>query len=448
MTTELVGERAVVIGAGIGGLAAAGVLADHFGEVVVLERDTLPQNAAHRSGTPQSRHVHALLAGGQRALAELLPGFEEELAGAGAVPLRVGLDVRVETPGYDPYPQRDLGWAIYSMSRPLIELVIRRQVHRHANVALQPHRRVRDLLASPDGSAVTAVCCEHADRNSEVLSADLVVDASGRGNLTLGLLKSIGRPPPAETVIGVDIGYATAIFAIPEEAPADWKGMRTLPEPRQAGHGALMLPLEGGKWMATLGGRYEAKPPGDADGFLRATQQLRTPTLHNAIRRAALVGEVVRYGFPASVWRHFERLESFPRGLLPFGDAICRFNPVYGQGMSVAAQQALALRRLLRSPQQDPLAGLAPAFFAEASAIIETPWNSAAVPDLAHPKTVGQRPPDLDRRLKFGRALNQLGAAHPAVHRQIAEVQHLLKPSSILRDPELVERVRALMAEG
>jgi len=366
MAPSLVGNQAVVVGAGMAGLAAAGALADHIEQVVVLERDTLPPGAAHRAGTPQSRHIHALLAGGQRALSELFPGFEQDLSRAGAVPLRVTLDVRIEMPGYDPFPQRDLGFVTYSMSRPLIELVVRRRVERHPNITLRPLCRVRDLMPSADRAAVVAVCFENADGENETLPADLVVDASGRGNLTRNLLEAIGQPMPEETVIGVDIGYATAVFAISDDAPSDWKAMRTLPRPPETKGGGLLLPLEGGRWMVTLGGRRGDKPPGDAGGFMAFARQLRTPTLYKAIGHAERLGDVVRLGFSASVWRHFERLEAFPRGLLPFGDVICCFNPAYGQGMSVAAQEALLLRRLLGSRDGDPLGGLAPAFFAEA----------------------------------------------------------------------------------
>jgi 2-polyprenyl-6-methoxyphenol hydroxylase-like FAD-dependent oxidoreductase len=448
MAPTLVGKQAVVVGAGMGGLAAAGALADHFEQVVVLERDTLPLDAAHRAGTPQSRHIHGLLAGGQRALGELFPGFEQDLALAGAVPLRVTLDVRIEMPGYDPFPQRDLGFVTYSMSRPLIELVVRRRVERHSNITLRPRCRVRDLLPSADHTAVTAVCSENADGKSETLPADLVVDASGRGNLTCSLLESIGQPMPEETVIGVDIGYATAVFAIPDDAPSDWKAMRTLPDIRESSRGGLMLPLEGERWMVTIGGRHGDKPPGDGDGFLAFTQQLRTSTLYDAIRHTERLGDVVRFGFSASVWRHFERLQTFPRGLLPFSDAICRFNPIYGQGMSVAAQEAVLLRRLLGSGEGDPLAGLAPAFFTEACGLIETPWASAAVPDFAFSETEGERPPDLDRMLKFRRVFNRLAAADPAIHKLTTEVGHLLKPRSALRDPGLIERAQAMMTEA
>ena len=159
---------------------------------------------------------------------------------------------------------------------------------------------------------------------------------------------------------------------------------------------------------------------------------------------------MARFGFPASVYRHFERLLKFPRGLLPFGDAICRFNPVYGQGMSVAAQEACLLHEVLRrrAEEGDPLAGLAPAFFAEAGTLIETPWALAVVPDLANPRTKGQRPENLQQRLEFGEALNRLAAQDADVHKLFVEVLHLLKPQSVLREPELVERVKAIAAQA
>jgi 2-polyprenyl-6-methoxyphenol hydroxylase-like FAD-dependent oxidoreductase len=450
MTSSLIGKQAIVVGAGMGGLPAARALADHFEQVVVLERDNLPLDASHRAGTPQARHTHALLGGGQRALNDLFPGFEEDLAGAGAVPLRVGLDVRLERPGFDPFPQRKLGWVAYAMSRPLIELTVRRRVEQHANIRIREHCRARELMVSPDGAVVTGVRFENGDGAGETLAAELVVEASGRGYLTFGLLESIGRPRPEETIIGVDITYATAVFAIPDDAPTDWKGVMTFDPPAQGGLSAVMAPLERNRWILTLVGRHGDKPPSDWDGFLAYAQQLRTPTIYEAIHGAERLGEIARFGFPSSVRRHFEWLEGFPHGFLPFGDAVCRFNPVYGQGMSVAAQEATLLCALLqrRAKEKDPLDGLASAFFAEAATIIETPWAQAVVPDLAHPKAQGQRPEDLEERLQFGEALNRLAAQDAAVHKLFMEVLHLLKPPSALRDPGLVERVKALAAQA
>jgi 2-polyprenyl-6-methoxyphenol hydroxylase-like FAD-dependent oxidoreductase len=399
---------------------------------------------------PQGKHVHALLAGGQRALDELFPDFTHALVKGGAVPIRVGLDIRMERPGFDPFPQRDLGFDCYAMSRALVEFTVRQQVHARSNVEIRPGCRVEGLVARSDALAVTGVQWAPDGGTSETLPADFVVDASGRGAPTLTLLESLGLARPEETTVGVDLAYATAVFAIPDDAPPDWKGVFTFGAAPRSSRGSLMLPLEGGRWIVTVAGRHAERPPGDPDGFMAFTQQLRTPTIYNAIRHAKLLGEVVRYGFPESTLRHYERLERFPRGLLPLGDAVCRFNPVYGQGMSVASQEARALGHLLatRAAATDPLDGLAQAFFTEAAALIETPWFGSVIPDFVYPDTRGERPADFEISIKYGMALGKLAARDPDVHRLTAEVSHLLKPRSVYREPELVQRVLAVMANG
>ena len=450
MTETRLMKHAVVIGAGMAGLTAARALAAHFEQVTVLERDHLANAAAQRPGTPQALHVHGLLAGGLNALAELFPGFEKDLVGAGAVPLRGGLDIRVERPGFDPFPMRDLGVLTYAVSRPAIEFLVRQRVLQQANISLQAGSRVTELLASADGESVLGVRCEGTDGQLRMLAADLVVDASGRGAPTLMLLQTLGRTPPETTSIGVDIGYATATYEIPHDAGRSWLGVMTFPKAPQSSRGALMLPQEDGCWMLSLGGRGADKPPGDEAGFLDYALQLRTPTIYNAIRGARRVGGISRYAFPQSLRRHFERMAKFPRGLLPFGDAVCVFNPIYGQGMSMAAQEAVLLRRVLARSKgdSDPLADLAPTFFAELLPLLETPWAMAAIPDFIFPDTTGERPPDLERTLKVAFALLRLAARRPDVHKLVLEVQHLLKPRSAYRSPMLMARVLMEIVRG
>jgi 2-polyprenyl-6-methoxyphenol hydroxylase-like FAD-dependent oxidoreductase len=449
MARAHIGRRAVVVGAGMGGLAAGGALADFFEQVVVVERDSLPADAAHRAGTPQARHVHALLSGGERALEELFPGFGRELASGGAVLLRVSLDFRSGFPGFDPYPQRDLGIVTRSMSRPLIEAIARRRIRELPNIAVRERCRVRRVIASNDGGAVTGVGLENADGDSETLSADLIVDASGRGNLTDSLLEQIASPRPVESAIGVDVGYATSLFAIPDDAPAGWKALLTMPEQGPGrSRGALMMPIEGRRWMVTLAGRYEQSRRATATaswnsrgGCERRLCSTRSRGPLASAMSSATASQRASGGITSSC-------RGFPRGLLPFGDAICRFNPIWGQGMTVAAQEALLLRRLLGGDAGDPLGGLAPEFFAAAVKVIETPWMQAAIPDFAEPQTEGQRPSDLEQRLNFGGALQRLAAQDPEIHRLVVEVRHLLKPGSALRDPALMARVAAMMAEA
>ena len=355
----------------------------------------------------------------------------------------MALDLRSERPGFDPFPQRDVGVLAYALSRPQLELTVRQRVQATANIELRQQCRVQELVARNDRAGVTGVRYVDSDGKTETIDADLTIDASGRGTLTLGLLRAIGRAAPEETTIGVDLNYATAIFAIPDDAPADWKGVFTLPA--GDGRGALLLPLEGRRWILTVAGRHGVKPPGDEGGFMAYAQKLRTQTIYNALAHTKRLGEIDRFGFSTSTYRHYEKLADFPVGLLPFGDAICRFNPVYGQGMSVAAQEARALDELLaRKATQEALAR---EFFTDAAKLIETPWMSAAIPDFIHPETRGQRPENFEQMLKIGAAMAKLAARDPAVHKLTVEVQQLLKPRSAYQDPELVQRVMAVMAE-
>jgi flavin-dependent dehydrogenase len=260
-------RQAVVIGAGMAGLAAAGARAEHVEQVVVLERDALSTEAVSRPGTPQARHLHALLAGGLRALYELFPGFEQDLAQAGAVPLRADLDMRYERPDDGPMPQRDLGWLTYAMSRPLIELVLRRRVAQLANATLRPGCRACEIVATPD-ERVSAVALETVSAGRETLAADLVVDATGRGVLSLDLVAAMGRPAPAETIIGIDLGYATAVVVIPDDALPNCRAVVCYPKAPESSRAGIILPMEGGRSVVTLGGRGGDWPPGDWDGFL------------------------------------------------------------------------------------------------------------------------------------------------------------------------------------
>jgi 2-polyprenyl-6-methoxyphenol hydroxylase-like FAD-dependent oxidoreductase len=437
MAGRKIGEQAVVIGAGMGGLAAVGALADYFERVIVLERDCLPNQAVPRRGTPQSRHLHGLLPGGQRALTDLFPHFERDLADAGSVLFRMPGEFRVEIPGLGPLPSRDFGWHFYGASRPLIELITRRQAERLSNLTVRPGCRVLEIIATPDGTTVTGVRYESADGWQEILAADLVVDASGRGAPTLALLRSSGRPAPDEIVIGVDLHYTTATFVIPQDASTDWRGIATQPHAPERSRGGYMLPIEGNRWVLTLTGRLGERPPAEPDGFMDYAQRLETQTIYNAIKHAERQGGFERYANPASVWHRFDRLGEFPRGLLPIGDSICHFNPVYGQGMSVAAQEARLLNQLLggRATQADPLAGLALAFFSESLPLVEAPWNMSAVPDLVYPETRGERPADFESRLQYNGALLRAAMRDAAVHRLLVEVQQLLKPPSVLEDP-------------
>jgi 2-polyprenyl-6-methoxyphenol hydroxylase-like FAD-dependent oxidoreductase len=444
--SSLIEKKAIVIGAGMGGLAAAKALANHFGHVTVLDRDILPSQAEPRVGTAQSKHTHALIGGGLKALSVLFPGFEEDVHKAGAVKMRVGLEACMERPGYDPFPVRDLGFDVYSASRPLFELVTRRRIEQQENIELLPKSRVTELITSQDGSSITGVCWESSDGQVGTLHADIIVDASGRGTLTIESLEAQGLPRPEETEIGIDQAYSTAIFERPATGLPNWKSMIVLPSAPTSSRGAFLFPIEDNKWIVTAGGNHGDAPPGDLGGFLEFLKTLRTQTIYDAVKDANPVGEIARFVLPSSVRRHFEKLPTFPRGLLVIGDGFCRFNPVFGQGMSVAAQEAVILDGLLatRVDGQDALGNLALNFFAACQDAIETPW-AVAMSDFVYPKTRGQRPPDFAQRIQYGMALTRLASEDAAVHKLATEVNHLLRPQSALREPQLAMRVMERM---
>jgi 2-polyprenyl-6-methoxyphenol hydroxylase-like FAD-dependent oxidoreductase len=309
---------------------------------------------------------------------------------------------------------------------------------------------VQEFVAREDGASVSGLIYTQADRQRQTMQADLIVDASGRGALTLKLLDSMGYALPEETTIGVNIAYATAVFEIPEDARQDWKAVFTFPQAPERSCGGLLMPLEGQRWILSLGGRKGEEPPSDEDGFMAFVRQLPTQTIYHAIKHAKRLGDIASYRFPESAYRHYDRIDPFPRGLLPLGDAICRFNPIYGQGMSVAAQEARALDQLLagRASSPAPLDGLAQVFLTETDAIIDTPWAMAAIPDFIYPDTLGERPADFEQQLKAGIAMGKLAARDPAVHKLVTEVAHLLKPRRVLQDPELRQRLQEVMAEA
>jgi 2-polyprenyl-6-methoxyphenol hydroxylase-like FAD-dependent oxidoreductase len=354
----------------------------------------------------------------------------------------------IESPGFDPFPRRDLGFDFMSMTRPLLEFVVRRLVEKEHNVALKSHCRVTRFLKSPDGSAVRGVRYDDVKGRGNELAADFVIDASSRGSFTLDLLDDLGLPRPQETEIGIDLRYATAMFEIPPAARSDWRAVIHRPS-AQSGRGGLLVPVEGNCWQVNMTHLYGEPVPQNVDDFIAFARTLRTRTIYDAIKDAVPVGPIYRFAFPCSVRRHFEELERFPDFLLPIGDAICRFNPTFAQGMTVATQEAGALRRLIEAhiSRGAPLRGIARSFFAAVRDFLAAPW-AVAESDLAHEKTRGQRPHDLHERLGFSSALQRVAAEDAAVHQIMSEVSHLIRPASALRDRKIVSRVTGLMASS
>ncbi|MGW5017002.1 NAD(P)/FAD-dependent oxidoreductase [Streptomyces cacaoi] len=459
-------EHAVVLGAGVSGLCAARGLAGHARRITIVERDVLDDSGGHRGpalprrGVPQGRHVHALLGTGSMALERLFPGLAEELVRAGAVRSQLLSQARYVLGGA-PLARGETGVVALQATRPLLESVLRRRVRALDNVdfldghdVLGPvfqNGRVTGARVQPrtDGPAGTPDGAEPGTERAGqesgaggagepvTLSASLVVDATGRAGRSSTWLAAAGFTPPEEERTRIDVGYATRFLRLPEGALDGDRTVLSGSVPGRPGRGCGLFLQEEGRWILTVAGMAGDHPSTHEPGFAAFADSVLPADVAAVVRAAEPLSEPVLHRFPYSVWRRFERLERLPDGLLAIGDAVCSFNPVYGQGMTVAALEAEALESCLRSG----LPGLPRRYFARAARAVAPAWELARAADLAVPEVPGRRPPLSG---VTGRYLDRvLTAAHrdPGLAALYVRVVSMLTPRSRLVHPRVLRRV-------
>lgn len=433
------GEHAVVLGASMGGLLAARALADFYDAVTVVERDELPGGPAHRRGVPQGRHVHGLLGSGSEVLGQLFPGILDELATAGANVVDDGDLSRIwlRFNGHD--LNRSCSFAkpmtSYLASRPFLEAHVRRRVWAIGNVTvLDDHDVVKLIAAVPD--RVTGVRVANRDtRHERELTADLVVDAMGQAGRTPAFLDALGYGRPMEDFIVAEVAYASQLVSVPPGTLTE-KLILVGPVPERPTGGALFA-CENDTWMVTLAGLVGHEPPTDRTAMIRYAAEFAPPPMLAGLEAAAPLTQVSRYRYPASLRRRYDKMLRFPAGLLVFGDAMCSFNPVYGQGMSVAALEAIVLRDCLSEGDRD----LGRRFFRAAAKPVGAAWQMASGADLAVPQVQGRR--SVRTRLANWYTGRLLTAAEsdPVVTEGFFRVMNLVDPPARLLRPKIVKRV-------
>jgi hypothetical protein len=325
------------------------------------------------------------------------------------------------------------------VSRHLLEGCVRERVRALPNVRVVDRCDAAGLVGTPDGQRVCGVrVLRRGDGSAEeVIEADLVVDATGRGSRSPVWLEALGYPRPAEDEVRIGVAYASRVYRRrPDHADGDRAVVvaATVDRPR----GAAMLAMEGDRWMVTLTGYLGQRPPADPDGFVAFAAGLPVPDIFEVIRDAEPLGEVLPARYPASVRRRYERLGRFPDGYLVTGDAVCGFNPVYGQGMSVAALEALALRECLRA---GPSAGLAGRFFAQVAAIVDIPWGIAVGADLRFPGIQGDRMAKARLVNAYLARFHVAAATDPVLGRAFLRVVNLMDRPEGLLSPTIALRV-------
>ncbi len=451
-------RHAVVIGGSIAGLCAGRVLADHFERVTVFDRDRFPTELQHRKGVPQSRHPHALLDGGRRELERLFPGFERLCQDRGALELDPGFDLAVMRPtGWT--PRRRSPFTLLFASRVLFESVIRELAARQSNLEVIEDREVSGLRVEPGPNRrVTGVILGSPRGENEELAADLVVDASGRATRVPGWLEKLGLPPVEMTVVDADAGYSSRWYQAPspDARPESWWWKCLWIEPLvdeatrlEEEYFGVLFPIENDRWIVTTaswGGRELAT---DAESFERIVSKLRTPVLAEAIARAKPISPVYTRRGMQNSWRHYERWRAELPGFVATGDAVCGFNPVYGQGMTSAARCAVVLRGCLE--KEDPRsAAFSRRFLREQADFLEIPWMMAVSRDRQQARLEADDPGTQTRLqaiVRRGGALYLRNVAWAAgaddvVNGALFEVVNLTRsPTDLFRDPFLVARV-------
>lgn len=388
-------RRGVVIGAGLAGVLAAAALSTVVDEVVLWDRDDLPDGPEHRKGLPQGLHAHLLMAGGLEAMEALVPGvsIRERLLAAGAreVSLASGM-VSLGTEGWF-RRWRGPGPRMLSCSRALLDWVVRDAVLAHTAVRL---RKGQVVELAGDRRRIEGVRVSTPD-GDEDLHADFVVDASGRGSRVSGWLRAVGVTDVRERTVDAGLVNATRIYRIPEGAEdfpvtvlnADPYGSRP-------GRSGMVLPIEGGRWMASLAGTRGGEPPSDPDAFLRYALELPHPLVGRLISGAEPLTGVHVSRSTSNHRRYAEKARHWPERFVVLGDALAGFNPAYGQGMSVAALGARVLARELgRTGVDEP--GLARRVQRGVAGVVEAAWTLAVGQDIWFPGTRGGSPGLPDR---------------------------------------------------
>jgi 2-polyprenyl-6-methoxyphenol hydroxylase-like FAD-dependent oxidoreductase len=431
-------KHALVIGASMAGLLVARVLSDHFEQVTILERDKLPDGPEFRNGVPQARHAHALLAQGQEIMQEFFPTLAADLKEIGAPIMRWGTQTATLTAGG--WTKRfDTGIVTNVCTRLSLEWLVRRRLSERTNVRFISQADVQSLLTTPDRNTVTGVVVEsRVDHTTQTLEADFVIDASGRESKALEWLRDLGYGETPEETVNSFLGYATRWYEAPQDLQYDWQTLLigTRPDEGQM-RGGSIFHVEGDRWAVILVGVNKDYPPTDEDEFVEFARSLASPVLYEAIRYAKPISPVYGYRRTANRWRHYERLSRMPERFLVMGDAFCAFNPVYGQGMTVAAMQARELDRALAERNAD-LTGFSTPMQKRLAKVVNTPWLMSTGEDLRFPLTEGQRPGAAARFIqKYMDRLLRVVPHDERVGMAFLQVMNLTRPPTSLFSPAI-----------
>ncbi|MFD8201478.1 NAD(P)/FAD-dependent oxidoreductase [Streptomyces sp. NPDC059701] len=424
--------RAVVLGASAAGLFAAAVLTE-FADVTVVERDVLPEGPEPRRGVPQARHAHLVWSGGVRALEELLPGLVDDVVCRGGRLVRIMGDMVSRAPN-EVWFRRFLATHHRNLvcSRDLLDSVVRDHVLKGERITLRQDTAALSLEG--DARRVSGVRVLAGDGDEQLLDADLVVDATGRGSRAPQWLVDLGLPRVTEREVDAGLTYATRVYRAPgSTADGAFPLINVQANPADPpGRGGVILPVEGDRWIVTLGGTRGGEPGPDPDAFVPFALSLADPVIGELLRDAEPLGDVTVTRSTANRRRYYEKLRRRPDGFVVLGDAVAGYNPVYGHGLTVAVQGALAVRDVLRRTGLTA-PGTAGALQRAAARPVAGAWGLAVGQDAFYPGAADTPPAVAERLLaRYVDRAVATGARSPRALGALLDVMSMERPPTRL----------------
>lgn len=430
-------RTAIVVGGSAAGLFAAAILAE-FADVTVIEQDTLPERPETRRGVPQDRHAHLVWTGGVRAFDEILPGIVDEAVSSGARLAHVMGDMVSRAPNETWFRRfTKPSHHVLVCSRPLLDTVLRARVLSNPRIAHRQNTKVTGLQGTPE--RITGAHIECAGEVS-TLTADLIVDASGRGSRSPKWLQSLGLPLVTTREVNAGVAYATRLYKAPGTTEAmDFPLINVQANPaKPPGQGGIILPIEDGRWIVTLSGTRGGEPNADPDAFVRFALGLGDPVIGELLADAEPLSDVATTRSTANQRRYYETMRQWPDGYLVLGDAIASYNPVYGHGLTVAAQCALAVRSVLRS-RNITRPGTSRRLQRAAARPVADAWGLAVGQDALYPAATDTPPTTVERLLaRYVDHCVDTGAGNPRALEALLDVMSMSKRPTRLFSPDML----------
>nr|WP_090996568.1 glutamate synthase [Bacillus sp. 491mf] len=429
-------ETAIVIGGSIAGKLAAKALSHYFQQVIVLEMGEEWTEKTPRKRVPQSYHPHVLLKGGEEAIEKLFPGISEQLIEDGGIVNNFTGDLRWHHFGL--WKKPFVGeLKMVQQSRPMLEWHLQRRISEVSNISTKYETKVKQLLIDQQQNKILGVKiqCLKTGKEEE-LHANVVVDASGFGSKNIDWLQTHGIGVKEEKV-WIQLFYATKLVCLKHKERPDWCNLLVSPSFPENPYGAFIQTIEDNRYLVTFSGYANETAPQTDKEFLIFAHKLPIPDVLGFLTQAESITDIKIHKIPCQVRRRFDLARNIPEGFLVIGDAHCRFDPVFGQGISVAAMEAVELQRCLQ--QGNPLEkGFTRKFYKRIAKIIATPWDMTTTESFRHPKIKGSKPIMQPFQQWYTKKIYQLSASNSEVYIRLVRVMNLIRSPLHLFHPKVL----------